>query len=352
MTAPILLSPGPVSVSDRVRAAAARRDWCHREADYAEIQTDARRRLTGLFAPSGRHAVALLGGSGTAAVEAAIATLVPPGGALGVLSNGVYGERMAEIARLHGLRVLEAPVAWDVDPDPAEIARACAGASLLGVVLHETSTGRRNPVEEIARASRIPLLVDAVSGLGGEAFDAEGAGACVATANKCLQGLPGVSFALVREDLLAASRRWAPRSYVLDLRRYARGEIPFTPPVHAMAAFREALRELSEETVPGRIERYRRAAARLRDGFARMGLGFLLPPPARSNTVTALRLPPGVAYGALHDAVRRAGFVIYAGQGGLEGRAFRVANMGWIPDTALDRFQGALGDFLGAACAR
>jgi 2-aminoethylphosphonate-pyruvate transaminase len=118
-----------------------------------------------------------------------------------------------------------------------------------------------------------------------------------------------------------------------------RGEPLFTPAVHVAYAFDEALAELLDEGVEARIARYRAAARLLRAGFERLGLGLLLPPERRSNTITALGLPAGTTYAALHDALKARGFVIYAGQGALASRIFRVANMG---DVSLDEYRAFL----------
>jgi 2-aminoethylphosphonate-pyruvate transaminase len=342
----ILLSPGPVNVSERVRAALAGPDLCHREPEYARIQSEARRLLQELFAPD--HAVALLTGSGTAAVEAAIASLVPEGAPLLVANNGVYGERIAAIARVHCIDVREVRFPWTEPVDPDALARHAAGAAAVALVHHETTTGLINPVSDVARRLGLPTIVDSVSGLGGEAIVASDFDAVVSTANKCLQGVPGVSFVLVRRDRLGAARR----SYALDLARYVRDEVPFTPAVPAMAALVEALRELETETVEGRIARYRALAAELRAGFHRLGLEPLLPPRLRSNTITTLRLPPAVPYRRLHDALKRDGFVIYQGQQALAESAFRVANMGCIPPREAARFLERLEAFLVSACTR
>jgi 2-aminoethylphosphonate-pyruvate transaminase len=106
-----------------------------------------------------------------------------------------------------------------------------------------------------------------------------------------------------------------------------------------MYAFDEALQELLEEGVSRRIVRYRTAAEYLREGFESLGLKCLLPPELRSNTITSIELPAGFHYAALHDALKARGYVIYAGQGDLASRAFRVANMG---HHTLEQFQGFL----------
>ena len=136
----LLLNPGPVNVSARVAQALLRGDLCHREPEYAELQRDVRRRLVELFAPGDSHAAVLLTGSGTAAMEAAVSSLVGPDERLLVLQNGVYGERLAKIARVHGieLRALQSR-SWTEPIDPDAVARALdddAGLRAVAVVHH------------------------------------------------------------------------------------------------------------------------------------------------------------------------------------------------------------------------
>jgi len=322
----ILLNPGPVNTSPRVREAQLAGEQCHREPEFLAVQEQARGLLRELFAPD--HEALLLTGSGTAAVEAAVSSCVPPRGRLMVLVNGVYGRRMADMARAYGIEVVEKRGPWNEPIEP----EAC-DCDFVGTVLHETTTGVLNRVRDIGT----PILLDAISAVGGE--ELPDADVIVGSANKCIQGVPGVSFVLARERHL----RHPPRNYYLHLARYREG-VPFTPAVPATLALREALLELREETVAGRIDRYRRAAALLRDGFERMGLRFYLKPEVRSNTLTTLHLPTD--YELLHERLKAEGFVIYKGL--MEG-VFRVANMGWIEPRELLRFLKVLEE---TVCAR
>jgi 2-aminoethylphosphonate-pyruvate transaminase len=114
-------------------------------------------------------------------------------------------------------------------------------------------------------------------------------------------------------------------------------------------ALDEALAELLEETVAGRVARYARAARCLREGFTTLGLECVLPPAVQSNSLTALWLPPGRTYGELHAGLKARGFVIYEGQGKLQREIFRVANMGHHDLATFERFLGVLRDALSSA---
>lgn len=346
----ILLNPGPVNISERVRRALTRPDICHREDDFSRLMAAIRSRLLQAFAPAGFTAV-LVTGSGTAALEAAVSSSVDEGRAMLVVVNGVYGERIAKMARTHGIRVVEAASEWTAPPDLGLIERILkeyAAVQVVAMVHHETTTGLINPVAQVGRlagANGKSFLVDSISGLGGEPLDLDAARVdlCVGTANKCVQGVPGISFVLARDEEMARLRTIPPRSVYLHLpsnwAAQEKGETLFTPAVHAAYALDEALVEMLEEGVSNRIARYAAAAALLRAGYDRLGLSCLLPPVLRSNSITALNLPPGLSYERLHNRLKAEGFVIYAGQGALSNRIFRVANMG---DVSLDEYRSFL----------
>jgi 2-aminoethylphosphonate-pyruvate transaminase len=360
----VLLNPGPVNVSARVRRALLEPDICHREPECSALLDAVRGKLLRAFAPRGGYAAVLLTASGTAAVEAAVASAVPPGKRLLVVNNGVYGARMAEMARAHGIGVREIVSDWFAPAAADAVDRALRAdprIAVVGVVHHETTVGLINPVRAIGATVRrrgCTLLVDSVSGLGGDPLDlaASAVGLCVGTAGKCIQGFPGIAFVLVRDRELRRMRRRPARSVYLHLPRYVAADgsatVPFTPAVQVLRAFDAALTELLAETVAGRIARYRRAAAQLRAAFAALGLQVLVDAPWRSNSLTTMALPRGVSYARLHDALKRRGFVIYEGQGPLRGKIFRVANMGALTRRDFDRFLAALADVLVSSKAR
>jgi 2-aminoethylphosphonate-pyruvate transaminase len=264
-----------------------------------------------------------------------------------VVDNGVYGDRFCQIADAYAIGHRRFQCDWFRRPSLDDLRRALKPEhDTIAVVHHETTTGLLNDLPAIAALAKETnrrLLVDSVSGLAGETLDfakvAPEAVCC--TANKCVQGLPGVSFVLVRKGA-----RLLRRSLYLDLGNareiQERGDTPFTPAIQVMAALEAALDELIEETVKGRIARYQRASKRMRAAIEETGLEMMLPAKLRSNTITSIRLPEGVPYEQVHDRMKEDGFVIYGGQGDLKKVAFRVANMGAIPDEALDRFPAAL----------
>lgn len=354
----VLLNPGPVNVSARVTAALARGDLCHREPECTALLGGIRRRLVEAFAPAGGFTAVPLTGSGTAALEAAVTSVLSARGRMVVATNGVYGERIAAMATAARLPHTVVGGDWMRPPDLDAVERALRepDVEVLAVVHHETTTGLLNPVPALGALARRHgklLLVDSVSGLGGDALDVEAAGAdlVVGTANKCIQGLPGMAFVLVREAVMARLATYPRRSLYLSLvvhhEAAQRDSTPFTPAVQAAYALDEALAELLEEGVAARIARYAGAAAFLREGFARLGLECVLPPPLRSNSITSLRMPAGHTYATLHDGLKARGFVIYEGQGPLARQLFRVANMGALGREDFAAFLAALEEVLG-----
>jgi 2-aminoethylphosphonate-pyruvate transaminase len=337
-----LLNPGPANTTASVRQALVMPDLCHREPECFEMVRRCREMLVELAGAGPGWAAVLFAGSGTAAVEAAVASAVPADGGLLVADNGVYGDRIARIARAHGIAA--EVVTYDIwtPVDPADLEGALARHPRLthvAVVHHETTTGVLNPVAEIARVAARhgrSLIVDAMSSLFGEPLDVGQAGIdfVTASANKCLQGVPGVSFVLARRRALEALAAHAPRSVYLDLHGHYRSQeadnTPFTPAVQVLHAMEQALVELSKEGPAQRLARYAASARTLREGMTRLGLEILTPAGARSNILTTFRLPAGVAYPALHDAMKRRGYIIYAGQGRIATYGFRVANMGTL----------------------
>ena len=353
----ILLNPGPVNVSPRVQQALLRGDLCHREEEFADLLVSIRTKLLQAFAPDGYTSV-VVSGSGTLAVEAMVSSAVAEGKKLLVINNGVYGDRMRQMAEAHRIPTVELTCVWTEAPDTTRIESTLKNdpdIAAVALVHHETTTGLMNPVSEIGaivrRAGRL-FLLDAVSALGGEDLDVvrDKVDLCACTANKCVQGQPGVAFVLVRNEVMAAMQRYARHSLYLHLPLHweaqERRSIPFTPSIPAWYALDAALDELLEETPSGRVERYHAAAQFLRNGFADMGLECLLPPELYSNSLTSLLLPQGASYLDLHDGLKQRGFVIYEGQGKLQTEIFRVANMGHLTMDDFQRFLLALKEVL------
>lgn len=351
MSGELLLNPGPVTLTPRVRDALAGPDLCHREPEFFDLQDEIRARLAAVYQLDDEiWAPVLLSGSGTVAVEAMMASLPGNDDRLLIIENGVYGERMTRMAEIHGIAHERLALAWGeaIDSEALRSRLSAGGFSHVAVVHHETTTGRLNDLTAIAAVCQeagVGLLVDAVSSFGAEAIEFGPAiTAVAATANKCLHGAPGAAFVLVRRSALATART---RALYLDLAGYSAKQdergTPFTPGIPAFYALAEALAEHAEAGGwPARGERYRQLADQVGEALAGLGIGSLLAPGTSSCVLRAYRLPAGVSYDVLHDRLKAEGFVIYAGQGGLSDSIFRISTMGDLDEADMDRLIAAI----------
>lgn len=353
----ILLNPGPVTLSERVRAALLGPDLCHREPEFATLQDGLRRKLLAVYdLPAADWGASLLTGSGTAAVEAMITSMVPREGRLLVAENGVYGERISRIAEVYGIATTRIRAAWGERLELDAIAHALNATphTHLAVVHHETTTGRLNELAALAavcRAAKVRLLLDGVSSFGAEhlEFEAWDIDACAATANKCLHGVPGTAFVVVRRAALAAAA--VSRSVYFDLREYLAKQdghgTPFTQSVQTFYALDAALDELFEAGgYTARRRLFQTRMAQVRATLASLNVRALLPTQETSCVLHAFELPQGRTYQVLHDALKARGFIIYAGQGAWSERVFRISAMGDISAADLARLCQALREVL------
>ena len=345
----ILLNPGPVNVTDKVRDAQLRGDLCHREPEFSSLMRSIRKKLVLAFGIEQEYSAVLITGSGTAALEMAVSSCLTPDRSMLVVQNGLYGERISNIADVYKMDKHALSYDWGKPPQLEEIEQTLKDNSsieVIAMVHHETTTGLLNPLPGIAALAKKydkRLVLDCISSLGGDAIDFKQYPIefAVGTANKCIHGLPGVSFVLLRKKDLCRIMNIPARSVYFHLVGHhmaqEQGDTLFTPAVQPHYALDAALDELLDETVAGRIEHYRKTAEKLRKGFREIGLEFLISEGQQSNCLTALKLPNGISYDWLHDRLKENGFVIYAGQGSLRNKIFRIANMGNIQSDEFDR---------------
>jgi 2-aminoethylphosphonate-pyruvate transaminase len=362
----VLFSPGPVMTSARVKAALVHHDVCHRDDDYSAVVERLQEKLRPVFGASSEHETLLITGSGTAAMEMAISSAIPPGKSLLVVASGAFGERLAEIATLHGIPHTVLRYAWGTVPDPRDVARALeADAEIAGVVMiqHETSVGLLSPVGEIGRLCRprgVTLIVDAVSALGAEDVDVvrDQVDICYSSANKCLHSVSGVSFLCVAPWVWERIAEIKPRVYYLDMlrtRRYLEElhQTPFTPAVSSFFALETALDELAEQGgVAGRRDQYRKRNLRIRRVFADLGFQSFTNTGRESLTISTFRVPDGLTVEGFYDGMKKRGFIVYRAKGELAERHIQVANMGELSDATIDAFLAAVTEVAGTARVR
>lgn len=349
---PLLLTPGPLTTAPAVREAMLR-DWGSRDPAFIALTRRVRERLVALAGGEATHTAVPIQGSGTFAVEAMIGTFMPPDGKVLVLVNGAYGRRILRICACHGhaAAVLETPEDRPVASDAIAAALAADDAVTHVALVHcETTTGVLNPLAQIAAvvagAGR-RLLVDSMSAFGALPIDARTTpfDALAASANKCLEGAPGLAFVICRTEALARCRGRSA-SLSLDLHDQwqaleATGQWRFTPPTHVLAALDRALEALAAEGgVAGRGARYRANCRLLVDGMRRLGFEPLLADDVQAPVIVTFRMPadPRFAFDAFYNGLRALGYVIYPGKLA-SAESFRIGCIGSIGEAEI---RGAL----------
>lgn len=348
----ILLNPGPVSISDGVRQALASVDLCHREPEFFDLQDRVMQGLLDIYQCDPQEwAAVLVSGSGTSAMEAMMASLVPENARLLVLENGVYGERLSKLATIYGFEFQTLHKPWGSEIDLPALAELLANGQFTHVaaVHHETTTGRLNPVNQIADIcveNGVKFLLDAVSSFGAETipFDSPSLQAIAATANKCLHGIPGLAMVLCRKAAL--EQNITPRTLSLHLPLWAENQCkqstPFTPSVNAMLGLAQALTELQlQGGWEARGGRYQALAGRVAAVLDQLGIKPWLAADDSSCVLRSYYLPAHLTYTELHDGLKQHGFVIYSGQGDFSSQLFRVSTMGEISDADMLRLEKA-----------
>ena len=356
---PFLLTPGPLTTS-RATKEAMLHDWGSRDAAFIEMNARVREQLLDLAGGRGSHVCVPLQGSGTFIVEAMVGTLVPPTGKLLILANGAYGQRMARIARRYGRDVLVQEAPEDAPVSVASLDEALAGDRAIthvAVVQCETTSGILNPVDDVAHVTarhRRRLLIDAMSAFGALPLDARTTpfDALVASSNKCLEGVPGVGFAIIRRSVLEAAEGQAP-SISLDLHDQwvsmeKTRQWRFTPPTHVIAALDQALAEhAAEGGVAGRGARYRRNCDVLVCGLRALGFETLLPDALQAPIIVTVRMPadPRFQFEAFYDRLGERGFVIYPGKLTVAD-SFRIGCIGRVGEVEMRGVLDAIRDIL------
>ena len=325
MKEPVLLTPGPLTTSAATKLAMVR-DWGSRDTGFIEINRRVREMLLDVVSAKSTHVCVPLQGSGTFSVEAMLGTMVPKNGHVLVPQNGAYCKRIAKICSILGRKTTaieyeeRQPVkAADVDAalkkDPS--------ITHVALVHCETSTGVLNPLAEVAAIVAQhgkSLLVDAMSSFA--AVEIKGPfDALVAASGKCLEGPPGMGFALIRKSALEKCAGNSP-SLVLDLHDQwvnmeKTAQWRFTPPTVVVAALHAALEQfVAEGGQAARGARYKRNCEVLVEGMTKLGFRLFLEPRHQAPVIVTFHAPsdPNYDFQKFYDRVREKGFVLYPGK--------------------------------------
>ena len=358
-SAPLLMTPGPTRVPERVLAAGARPMIHHRTAAFSGELAEMLRLMAPLVGTSQRALP--LPSTGRGGMEATICNFFSPGDEIVVCANGRFGALWGKIAETFGLVVHRVATDWTRDVDAAEVGEALARhPRTRGVALtySDTSTGVANDVAAVARvaAARGALvLVDAVSAIGGMpfAFDEWGVDVVVTASQKCLMSSPGLAFVVVSDRAWAATRSARLPRHYWDLTEADQSMskpqplAPGTTAVHVMLQVVEALRMIHEEGVERVWRRHAEMSQRLREGLSGFGLARQCPNLQReSTTLTAVLAPAGVAPKAIRAALEERGILVAEGLGPYDATAFRIGHMGDIRMADIERTLAGLGEVL------
>lgn len=357
---PYLLTPGPLTTSQTVKLALLA-DWGSRDTEFRQVVREIRFELLRLAGCDDTYECVIMQGSGTFAIEAALGCFAPSKRYKTlVIANGAYGERAAQILERIGrnhVLVSKSDVTQLSPSHFTEILDEDRNISHIWLIHCETTSGIVNPLGDLARAAKQRgkiFMVDAMSSFGGMHIDMvrDEIDVLVSSSNKCIEGIPGFSYVLVKRSLLEASQGQC-HSVVLDLYEQwkaleANGQFRFTPPTHALVAFRQALRELETEGgVEARAARYQRNADILIKGLAAIGIRPLLDNNEAGPIIQTFLCPRdnNFKFETFYDALRKRGFAIYPGK--LTKRdSFRIGTIGKLDSQVMDHVVIAIKDVL------
>ncbi|HEX2996284.1 MAG TPA: 2-aminoethylphosphonate--pyruvate transaminase [Anaerolineales bacterium] len=354
-----LFTPGPLTTSATTKQAMLR-DLGSRDREFIDIVKEVRQRLVVLGQGSDEYTAILMQGSGTFGIEATLSSVIPPAGKLLIVINGAYGQRMLKIADVHRIPASQLICAENTVPDPATLEAALRGDPAIthvAVVHCETTTGIINPIDrygEIVKRHNRMYLVDAMSSFGAYPIDLKACGIdyLISSSNKCIEGVPGFSFILAKREALESTNGYA-RTLSLDL--FAQwqglegdGQFRFTPPVHVILAFHQALLELEYEGgVSGRSARYCGNYELTLSAMQKMGFKAYLAPENRGYIITSFYYPdhPNFNFQDFYTRLSEKGHVIYPGKLS-HADCFRIGHVGRLGIADVHALMSAIAETL------
>jgi serine---pyruvate transaminase len=335
-----LFTPGPTPVPPEVLVALAEPVVHHRGPDYRVVYRRCLDRLQEVYRTSSE--VLLWTSSGTGGLESVIANLCAPGDRVLSVSAGNFGERWAEIARLHGCDVVDLAYEWGQTPAAEDLTARLGeigGAKVVLLTHSETSTGVVCDLQALAAAAKEAgalVAVDAISSLGAVPLETDewGLDAVVSGSQKALMTPPGLAFVAASPAAIEAAARVPERNYYFDWRRTIDGQAkldaPVTPAVSLVKGLDVALGMLLEEGLDAAFDRHARLGRACRAGVRALGLELFSPDEDRSAVVTTINVPEGVdAAQLLLDLRDRLGVQLIGGQGALKGKVIRIGHIGY-----------------------
>ena len=341
----ILLNPGPATTTDTVKQAQVVPDICPREKEFGQVMADISVDLLKIVhADPQKYTAVLFCGSGTLCMDVCVNSLVPKDKKILFVNNGAYSARAVDIAKAYGLDFVDLSFPVDGLPDLEKVEQALAADKDIAVVYtthQETGTGILNPIREIGEIAHqhgAVFVVDTTSTLAMLPIDVEQENIdfCMASAQKGIQAMTGLSFVIGNTAIIEASQYYPVRSYYCNLYMqydYFRqnGQMHFTPPVQTIYAVKQALQEYFAEGEQAKWQRHQAAAAEIHAGLKALGLREVIPSELQSGLVVAVAYPENADWNfdKVHDYCYERGFTIYPGKMQNKG-TFRLCVLGAI----------------------
>ena len=349
----ILLNPGPATTTDTVKMAQVVPDICPREKEFAGMMKSLRADLLRVaHAPKEKYTSVLFCGSGTINIDICLNSLLPADKRVLVVNNGAYSTRAVEICQYYGLPHIDLRSSVFEQPDLDAVKKTLdenPDIALVYTTHHETGTGILNPIREIgamAHAHGAVFVVDTTSSLGMIPFDMEqdNVDFCMASAQKGLMAMTGLSFIIGNEEEIRKSKDYPKRSYYCNLfLQYdffeKTGEMHFTPPVQTIYATMQALKEYFEVGEEAKFARHHRVIDAIHKGLADMGLREVIRRDIQSGLVASVLYPddPNWNFEQVHDYCYERGFTIYPGKISTT-NTFRLCALGTIDAPDIEAF--------------
>lgn len=359
----VLLNPGPSTTTDSVKMAQVVPDICPREKEFAALMGGLREDLVKVVHGDLEVYTAVpFCGSGTINIDVCLNSLLPEGGKVLVVNNGAYSARAVEVCEYYGLPHINLEFPVDSLPELRKVERVLCenpDIAIIHTTHNETGTGILNPIREIgALAHRYGAVfcVDTTSTYAMRPIDIAGDNIdfCMASAQKGLMAMTGLSFVVGRRSLIEASRAYPRRSYYCNL--YLQydflertGEMHFTPPVQTIYAAVQALKEYWAEGEPAKWARHTRVCRAIHEGLAELGFRELIRPDWQSGLVVSAVYPDDANwdFGKVHDYCYGKGFTIYPGKVSTTD-TFRLCALGAIDEEDIREFFVVFREALGA----
>lgn len=355
----ILLNPGPATTTDTVKLAQVVPDICPREQEFGDLMEFVSVELAALVGDPQDYYAVLFGGSGTAAVEAMLTSVVPHDKTVLIVNNGAYGKRMCQIAERYKMNFIEfnsSPIEPVNLTELEEVIKSNLNISHIALIHNETTTGLLNNLDDfgaLAAKYNLETIVDAMSSYAALPIDMakQNITYLAASSNKNIQGMAGIGFVIANKKSFESLKEIAPRTFYLSLYEQYQNflkdyQMRFTPPVQTLYALKQAIIEAKAEGIAQRYQRYSDSWELLTTELKQMGLTYLVDDKYHSKIITSIDIPAGVDFDAMHDYFYDLGFTIYPGKVA-EFNTFRIANIGQIDKTDIAEFIKLLKEYLG-----